>query len=119
MIIQMLYCPYCQDTDIVRHGRSPEGKQRYRCRECREGRGRTFLLDDSYARQSASRRPREPNRSHVSPNQHIVRTARSHREVDYKASRPARAQSSSCSLVPPLPPIAPISSPLRIIGNAP
>lgn len=52
MIIQMLYCPYCQDTDIVRHGRSPEGKQRYRCRECREGRGRTFLLDDSYARQS-------------------------------------------------------------------
>lgn len=45
MIIQMLYCPYCQDTDIVRHGRSPEGKQRYRCRECREGRGRTFLLE--------------------------------------------------------------------------
>lgn len=52
MIIQMLYCPYCQSTDIVRHGRSPEGKQRYRCWECREGRGRTFLLDDSYARQS-------------------------------------------------------------------
>jgi transposase-like protein len=48
----MLYCPYCQDTDIVRHGRSPEGKQRYRCRECREGRGHTFLLDDSYAGQS-------------------------------------------------------------------
>jgi transposase-like protein len=52
MIIQMRYCPYCQDTDIVRHGRSPEGKQRYRCRECREGRGHTFLLDDSYVRQS-------------------------------------------------------------------
>jgi hypothetical protein len=29
-----------------------EGKQRYRCRECLEGRGRTFLLDYSYAGQS-------------------------------------------------------------------
>src|ERR671913_564552 len=52
MIIQVLHCPYCQGTDIVRHGKSPEGKQRYRCRECREGRGRTFLLDYSYAGQS-------------------------------------------------------------------
>ena len=49
MIIQVLHCPHCQGTDIVRHGRSPEGKQRYRCRE---GRGRTFLLDYSYAGQS-------------------------------------------------------------------
>ena len=31
---------------------SPEGKQRYRCRQCREGRGRTFLLDYAYAGQS-------------------------------------------------------------------
>ena len=37
MIIQVLHCPYCQGTDIVRHGTSPEGKQRYRCRECRRG----------------------------------------------------------------------------------
>ena len=29
-----------------------QGKQRYRCQECREGRGRTFLLDYSYAGQS-------------------------------------------------------------------
>jgi transposase-like protein len=48
MIIQVLHCPYCQGTDIVRHGKSSEGKQRYRCRACREGRGRTFLLDYSY-----------------------------------------------------------------------
>ena len=47
MIIHVLHCPYCQGTDIVRHGKSPEGKQRYRCRECREERGRTFLLDYS------------------------------------------------------------------------
>jgi transposase-like protein len=53
MIIQVLHCPHCQGTDIVRHGKSPEGKQRYRCRECREGRGRTFLLDYAYAGQAS------------------------------------------------------------------
>jgi transposase-like protein len=52
MIIQVLHCPYCQGSDIVRHGLSPEGKQRYRCRPCREGGGRTFLLEYSYAGQS-------------------------------------------------------------------
>ena len=52
MIIQVLHCPYCQGSDIVKHGLSPEGKQRSRCRTCLEGRGRTFLLDYSYAGQS-------------------------------------------------------------------
>ena len=52
MIIQVLHCPYCQGSDIVKHGMSPEGKQRYRCRACLEGRGRTFLLEYSYAGQS-------------------------------------------------------------------
>ena len=52
MIMQVLPCPYCQGTDIVKHGLSPEGKQRYRCRACLEGRGRTFLLVYSYAGQS-------------------------------------------------------------------
>ena len=42
MIIQVLHCPYCQDTDIVRHSKSPEGKQRYRCRQCLEGAGARF-----------------------------------------------------------------------------
>jgi transposase-like protein len=54
MIIQVLHCPYCRGSDIVRHGLSPEGKQRYRCRTCLEGRGRTFLLDYSYAGQSSA-----------------------------------------------------------------
>ena len=36
----------------MRHGKSLEGKQRYRCRQCLEGRGRTFLLDYAYAGQS-------------------------------------------------------------------
>jgi len=51
MITQVLHCPYCQGTDIVRHGTTPEGEQRYRCRACPE-RGRTFLLEYSYAGQS-------------------------------------------------------------------
>jgi transposase-like protein len=51
MITQCLHCPYCHGTDIVRHGKTPQGKQRYRCREtaCQ---GRTFLLDYSYPGQS-------------------------------------------------------------------
>ena len=48
MITQVLHCPYCQGTDIVRHGTTLEGKQRYRCRECLLGRGRTFLLEYPY-----------------------------------------------------------------------
>ena len=52
MITQVLYCPYCQGNDIVRHGTTPEGKPRYRCRECLRGRGRTFLLEYAYAGQS-------------------------------------------------------------------
>src|SRR5439155_24506472 len=51
MITQVLHCPYCQGTDIVRHGTTPEGKQRYRCRACPD-RGRTFLLEYAYAGQS-------------------------------------------------------------------
>jgi transposase-like protein len=37
----------------VRHGKTPQGKQRYRCRQCLD-RGRTFLLDYSYPGQSSS-----------------------------------------------------------------
>ena len=51
MITHVLRCPYCQETDSVRHGTTPDGKQRYRCRACPE-RGRTFLLEYAYAGQS-------------------------------------------------------------------
>ena len=47
MITQVLHCPHCHGTDIVRHGKTPQGKQRYRCRET-SCKGRTFLLDYSY-----------------------------------------------------------------------
>jgi len=53
MIIQVLHCHHCQSTDIVRHGTTRQGKQRYRCRPCRQGRGRTFLLDYAYTGHSA------------------------------------------------------------------
>lgn len=51
MITQVLHCPNCHGTDIVKHGKSPEGKQRYKCREsiCD---GRTFILDYAYPGQS-------------------------------------------------------------------
>jgi len=51
MILQVLHCPHCHGTDIVRHGQTRQGKQRYRCREQRCA-GRTFLLDYSYPEQS-------------------------------------------------------------------
>lgn len=44
--------PSGNGTAIVRHGMTAEGKQRDRCRECRLGRGRTFLLAYTYAGQS-------------------------------------------------------------------
>src|SRR5262245_20657912 len=52
MIMQVLHCPNCQGTDIVRHGRTRQGKQRYRCQE-NSCKGRTFLLDYTYAGHSA------------------------------------------------------------------
>ena len=52
MIMQVLHCPNCHGTDLVRHGRTRQGKQRYRCREQRCA-GRTFLLDYTYAGQSS------------------------------------------------------------------
>ena len=52
MIMQVLHCPHCQGTDIIRHGTTRQGKQRYRCQEnaCK---GRTFLLHYTYAGHSA------------------------------------------------------------------
>jgi len=51
MITQVLHCPFCNGVDLVRHGKTPQGKQRYRCREsiCE---GRTFILDYAYSGQS-------------------------------------------------------------------
>src|SRR3977135_4494053 len=51
MVLQVLHCPHCQGTDIVRHGMTRQGKQRYRCRACPEH-GRTCLLAYASAGQS-------------------------------------------------------------------
>ena len=51
MILQVLHCPHCHGTDLVRHGKTRQGKQRYRCRAQRCA-DRTFLLDYSYPGQS-------------------------------------------------------------------
>jgi transposase-like protein len=51
MILQVLHCPHCQGTEIVRHGQTRQGKQRYRCRE-QHCASRTFLLDYCYPGQS-------------------------------------------------------------------
>jgi transposase-like protein len=51
MSMQILHCPHCQGTAIVRHGKTRQGQQRYRCRE-HHCAGRTFLLDYTYPGQS-------------------------------------------------------------------
>ena len=51
MIFQVLQCPYCQGVDIVKNGKTPQGKQRFLCRESLCD-GRTFILDYAYPGQS-------------------------------------------------------------------
>ena len=51
MIIHVLHCPNCQGTDMVRHGTTRQGKQRYWCRETLCA-GRTFFLTYAYAGRS-------------------------------------------------------------------
>jgi transposase-like protein len=51
MITQVLHCPYCQGVDVVKNGKTAQGKQRYQCREEPCG-SRTFILDYSYSGQS-------------------------------------------------------------------
>lgn len=46
MILEPLPCPSCNQNDVIKHGRSAAGKQRYRCQnpECEK----TFIRDYSY-----------------------------------------------------------------------
>ena len=46
MIRQALHCPHGQGTNIIRHGKTRQGKQRDCCQEAL-GNGGTFLLDDT------------------------------------------------------------------------
>lgn len=51
MITQVLHCPYCQGINLVKNGKTPQGKQRYQSREVGCD-GRTFILDYAYPGQS-------------------------------------------------------------------
>ncbi len=47
MVLEPIHCPTCDSTDIVKHGKTAEGKQRYKCRnpECTR---HSFVLEYSY-----------------------------------------------------------------------
>ena len=47
MVLKPIYCPDCRSSDVVKHGRSAAGKQRYCCRNCACSR-RSFILNFSY-----------------------------------------------------------------------
>ena len=51
MITQVLHCPHCQGIDIVKNGKTSQGKQRFLC-QGKPCDGRTFLLDYAYRGQS-------------------------------------------------------------------
>jgi transposase-like protein len=33
---QIIHCPHCEGTDLQKNGKSPEGAQRWFCKECRK-----------------------------------------------------------------------------------
>ena len=43
MILQVLHCPHCQGTALIRHGTTRQGKQRYRCQKT-HAKGARFCL---------------------------------------------------------------------------
>lgn len=47
MVLEPVLCPECSSDDVVSHGRSGAGKQRYKCRnsECRRS---TFIRAYGY-----------------------------------------------------------------------
>ena len=47
MGLDPVHCPSCNRTNIVKHGKSTEGKQRYKCRNLDCSRS-TFILQYSY-----------------------------------------------------------------------
>ncbi len=47
MVLEPVHCPDCQSSDVVKHGRSAAGKQRYCCRNSGCSR-RSFILNFSY-----------------------------------------------------------------------
>ncbi len=48
MVLEPVHCPDCDGTQVIKHGKMPEGKQRYRCQNqaCKRN---TFIREYSYA----------------------------------------------------------------------
>ena len=36
MVTTTVHCPHCGSEDLIRYGRSPNGKQKYRCKMCKQ-----------------------------------------------------------------------------------
>lgn len=47
MVLEPVQCPSCSSTNIVKHGKTAEGKQRYKCRNSQCTR-HSFVLEYSY-----------------------------------------------------------------------
>jgi transposase-like protein len=47
MVLEPVLCPACHGSDVVKHGKSSEGKQRYKCRNPQCSRS-TFIQHYSY-----------------------------------------------------------------------
>ena len=47
MVVEPVCCPACQSSNVIKNGKSKEGKQRYRCRNQNCSRT-SFILDYSY-----------------------------------------------------------------------
>jgi transposase-like protein len=41
---QKIHCPHCNSTDLYRNGKSPNGTQRWYCKDCKK----YFRIDYSY-----------------------------------------------------------------------
>lgn len=48
MVLEPVHCPDCDGTQVIKHGKTPEGKQRYRCQDPKCNRS-TFIGEYSYA----------------------------------------------------------------------
>ncbi|PZV09253.1 MAG: hypothetical protein DCF32_02700 [Leptolyngbya sp.] len=47
MVLEPICCPACHTPDVVKNGKSDEGKQRYRCRNTKCSRA-SFIRDYTY-----------------------------------------------------------------------
>lgn len=47
MVLEAIHCPDCDGIEVIKHGVTPDGKQRYCCQSLECSR-RTFILQYSY-----------------------------------------------------------------------